>query len=153
MTWPLRASSRHVAAAIVIVAATLAAQPALAEIFKCSAKDGTLMYQNFPCDVSLGSLPSQPTADKPNTAGNAKHPIVEPSGPVASGDVVPVAETGPEVGMSEDQIRSMMGNPDEIVEDEPRSGRISVWRYGDRGSVTFDVKRRVISVQQFSMPQ
>ena len=153
MNGPLRASSRHVAVAFVVVTAMLAAQPALAEIFKCSAKDGTPMYQNFPCDVSLGSLPSQPAADKPTAAGNAKHQIVEQSGPVASGDAAPVANTGPAVGMSEDQIRSMMGNPDEIVEDEPRSGRISVWHYGDRGSVTFDVKRRVISIQQLSVQQ
>ena len=49
----------------IIAVALLVALPASAEIFKCVAKDGTALYQNFPCPIdSLGSLPSQPASAK-----------------------------------------------------------------------------------------
>src|SRR4051794_5673935 len=50
------------------VASVLLAEPnANAEIFKCVAKDGLPLYQNFPCDLdSMGSLPSVPAGT--NTA-------------------------------------------------------------------------------------
>ncbi len=45
----------------IIAAALLFAPLASAEIYECAAKDGTALYQNFPCQFdSLGSLPSQP---------------------------------------------------------------------------------------------
>ena len=45
----------------IIAAALLVAPLAFAEIYECTSKDGTALYQNFPCQFdSLGSLPSQP---------------------------------------------------------------------------------------------
>src|SRR6266404_7326599 len=49
----------------VLVSALCAAPPAAAEIFKCVGKNGTDLYQNFPCQFdSLGSLPSSPLSAK-----------------------------------------------------------------------------------------
>ena len=56
-----RRSALPVAAPGIIAAALLVAPLASAEIYECAAKDGTALYQNFPCQFdSLGSLPSQP---------------------------------------------------------------------------------------------
>ena len=46
-----------------ILACAFSAAPATAaEIFKCVAKDGTALYQNFPCNIdSIGSVASNPS--------------------------------------------------------------------------------------------
>jgi hypothetical protein len=161
MTWPLRTRSGRALVALVVACTALATRPALAEIFKCSAKDGTPLYQNFPCNIdSLGSLPSQPTLNAPPAAAvaapahdKAKAKPVEHGASVAAALVKPTAATGVETGMTEDQVKSVLGEPDERLEDEQRTGRTYIWRYGDRQYVNFDVKRHVISVQPYSAQQ
>jgi hypothetical protein len=134
--------------------------PALAEIFRCSAKDGSPLYQNFPCEFdSLGSLPAPAATDAGHTAatvsasqhGRARSKAAAATVPEAL--VKPTAATEPLVGMTEAQVKSMLGEPDDVLEDEPRSGRISIWRYRKGESVTFNVKRRVISVQPGSLQE
>ena len=61
----------------VLVPALCAAPLASAEIFKCVGKNGTDLYQNFPCEFdSLGSLssrtPSATTSLPPGDASKAK---------------------------------------------------------------------------------
>jgi hypothetical protein len=112
-----------------------------AEIFKCTAKNGLALYQNFPCDIdSLGSLPTQPTGARIG----AEHggPVVQPP----SGPRVPPTE--PRAGMTADEVRAMWGAPAEIVQDEPPSGRIEIWKYADGRVVQINVKQRVISIQR-----
>jgi hypothetical protein len=160
MGWLLRTLGRRALVALAVACAALGAHPALAEIFKCSAKDGTPLYQNFPCNVdSLGSMPSQPTA----TATHAVAPAsthekpngkpAERSASVATPVVQPIGTSGLQVGMTEAQVQSIMGEPDERLEDEPRSGRVYIWRYGNREYVMFDVKRHVISVEPYASQQ
>jgi hypothetical protein len=162
MNGPLRASSRRAVVALVAVWAALAMSPALAEIFKCSAKDGSPLYQNFPCEFdSLGSLPSPATADAAPTGatvsaaqhGKARSKSAAGAAAVPGALLKPTAATEPLVGMTEAQVKSMLGEPDDVLEDEPRSGRISIWRYRKGESVTFNVKRRVISVQPGSLQE
>lgn len=160
MTPTLRTLAARALVALAVLCGALAAGPALAEIFKCSAKGGMPLYQNFPCHVdSLGSLPSQstvngtpaaapaaaPTPDRAN-ARSAEHGAAMPA-PL----VKPTAASGPQIGMTQDQVKAMLGDPDEMLEDEPRSGRVFIWRYGNREVVMFDVKRHVISVQPYSV--
>ena len=157
---PLRDRCSRAFIALILVSAFCAAPPASAEIFKCVAKDATALYQNFPCDMdSLGSLPSNPPVAK--TASNA--PVAKtPSTPGAAGQeksktepikaasTVKSTYTGePQIGMSSDEVRVLLGEPEEMVDDEPADGgRVSNWRYADGRIVQFDHKHHVLGVQR-----
>jgi hypothetical protein len=157
-----RTRSVRALAAVVVVSAAFVARPALAEIFKCSAKDGTPLYQNFPCNIdSLGSMPSQPavtsapavaavpaSAHQKPKAGSA-----ERGAAVTTALVKPTSVAGIDVGMSENQVKAVLGEPDEMLEDEQRTGRFYIWRYGNREEVIFDTRRHVVSVQPYSAQQ
>jgi uncharacterized protein DUF4124 len=136
----------------IIAAALLVALPASAEIFKCVAKDGTALYQNFPCQIdSLGSLPSQPASAKalatpvesaqakPKPAALEKSAMSVPSRPLPA---------EPRIGMTPEEVRAIWGEPTEIVQDEPPSGRVEIWEYGDGRSVQINNKQRVLSVKR-----
>jgi hypothetical protein len=126
----------------------LAASAASAEIYKCQAKDGTALYQNFPCPIdSLGSLPSNPQSAKtasPTDASQAKPSTTRAEVAAAARST---SATEPRVGMSPDEVRAIWGEPVEILQDEPSEGRIEVWHYGARRSVQFNHNRRVLTVQ------
>jgi len=134
----------------VLVAALCAAPPASAEIFKCVGKNGTDLYQNFPCQFdSLSSLPSSPLSAKtilpPSDASQAK-PKAAPVDVATSTKSSKASE--PRLGMSPDEVRAIWGEPVETIEDEQRQGRIEIWRYGESRSVQFNHKHRVIAVQR-----
>ena len=135
----------------ILVLALCAAPPASAEIFKCAGKNGTVLYQNFPCQFeSLGWLPSNPPSAK------ATLPPTDASQPKAKAAPVNVASTvksatasEPGIGMTAEEVRALLGEPEEMVEDEPASGgRVSIWRYADGRSVQFDHKHHVLEVQR-----
>lgn len=135
----------------VLVPALCAAPLASAEIFKCVAKNGTDLYQNFPCQFdSLGSLPSSPPSAKTKLplgdASQAK-PKVAPID-VALAGKSPTLPTEPRVGMTTEEVRALWGEPEEIIQAEPIDGRIEIWRYGDVRSVQFDRKHRALAVQR-----
>jgi len=123
---------------------------AAAEIFKCVGKNETDLYQNFPCQFdSLGSLPSNSlpgrTTLPPSDASQAKPKAT-------SGDVASSAQsakaTEPRIGMTPDEVRAIWGEPVEATQDEPREGRIEIWRYDETRSIRFNHKQRVVAVQQ-----
>jgi len=58
------------------------------------------------------------------------------------------AASEPRVGMTEDEVRAIWGEPSEIEQDEPRDGRIEIWRYGDGRFVQFSNKHRALVVQR-----
>lgn len=119
----------------------LLAAPASAEIFKCAGKAGLVVYQNFRCELdSLGSAPS--TAPTPKMA-DAKSRAAAPTAVAAVTQSVP---SEPRVGMTDEQVKTVWGDPVEIIQDEPPSGRVEVWHYGDGRTVQFDHKRRVLSI-------
>jgi hypothetical protein len=156
---PLRDRFSRAFIASILVLPFCAAPPASAEIFKCVAKDATALYQNFPCDMdSLGSLPSNQPVATPSNAPVAK----TPSKPGVAGqeksktEPIKVASTvkstyagEPQIGMSSDEVRMLLGEPEEMVDDEPADGgRISTWRYADGRSVQFDHKHHVFGIQR-----
>lgn len=122
----------------------LAAPPASAEIFKCAEKNGMDRYQNFPCALdTIGSLPLANTTSAPGGVSQAR--------PTA----IPVASTGgsanasePRIGMTEAEVAAIWGEPEERIQDEPREGRIEIWRYAHGRSVQFSNKHRVSAVQR-----
>ena len=146
--------------ALILAPPFCAAPLASAEIFKCVAKDGTALYQNFSCDMdSLGSLPSNPpiaktasnasVAKTPSTSGAAGQEKSK-TPPINAAPTVKSTSTGePQIGMSSDEVRVLLGEPEEMVEDEPASGgRVSNWRYADGRIVQFDHKHHVLGVQR-----
>jgi hypothetical protein len=133
----------------IAVSAFWATAPASAEIFKCKAKSGADLYQNFPCEIDSLGLPS-PNASpgalgQPPTgpaAANA-HATVGPAG--AAQAKVGVANE-PRRGMKPDEVRVIWGEPEQVIQDEPPSGRVEIWQYADGRSVRFNNKERVLSV-------
>ena len=128
--------------ACVVLAVTA---PCSAEIFKCTAKSGLPLYQNFPCEFdSLASLPGGP-----QTAALVAVPVhAEVKDPAAASTSTPRSRPGvPSAGMTENEVRTLWGEPQEVIQDEPRSGRVEIWRYVDGRVVQINQKRRVISVQ------
>jgi hypothetical protein len=162
----MRQSVRSRACALLValgLASAWHAAPAQSgEIFKCVAKDGTPLYQNFPCNIdSLGFLPSnaqgpQRQTPSPATGGPAK-PNVQPLAASVPGHApVNTAATAnridlgtPHVGMTTEEVKVLWGEPDDVTEDEPGDGpRVSNWRYSDGRTVQFDHKHRVLGVQR-----
>ena len=104
--------------ASILAPALCATTPASAEIFKCFAKDKTPIYQNFPCQFNsnpevtkLAFVPPAATPAKP------KAPPVNVAVPVKQPD-----PAEPSIGMAQDEIRALLGEPLEIVQDEPSVG-------------------------------
>jgi len=136
----------------ILAAALLIALPASAEIFKCVAKDGTSLLQNFPCPIdSLGSLPSRPGSarglETPAGSTQVKPKPVDTEKTVATGPARPLPAE-PRVGMTVDEVRSIWGEPATSYDDELVEGRVSIWSYGDTRSVKFDLKGRVAAIQR-----
>jgi len=120
----------------------LIAPLASAQIFKCVAKDGTDLYQNFPCGIdSIGSMSTSAPGDKaPSDSKQTK--------PDASLPAAAVVPTEPRVGMSREEVKAVWGEPEEIVQDEPMNGGVDIWRYADSRSVRFSKRHRVLAVQR-----
>jgi hypothetical protein len=134
----------------VLVPALCVAPPGSAEIFKCMGKNGTDLYQNFPCQFdSLGSLPSSPPSAKttlpPGDASQAK-PKAAPVDVASTGKSANARE--PRIGMTPNEVRAMWGEPTDTRWEEPGEGDLyELWSYGDTRSVRF-VKDRVSAIQK-----
>jgi hypothetical protein len=137
----------------------LVAPLASAEISKCAAKDGTDLYQNFPCGIdSIGSMATKAPSDKAGSAqSDSKQtklntnisPNPNASLPASIAVVKsPISATEPRVGMTTEEVRAMWGEPTDTLWEEPGVGALSeVWSYGNSRSVRF-VKNRVSAIQK-----
>jgi len=147
---PLRRAGRRGLIASILATAIGAAPAASAEIFKCFAKDRTPVYQNFPCQFSsIDSVPSSLQATMPASL-QAKMPALPVDAGRAKPKAVPVsvalpvqpAEPEPSLGMAPDEVRTVLGEPLEIVENHPTEG-VDTWRYVNR-TLKFDRAQRVV---------
>jgi hypothetical protein len=131
-----------------------AAAPASADIFKCVGKNALVVYQNFPCEIdTLGSAPSDARAPGGAASPTKPDPKAKPvAAAVPAATVKPPAVNPlpavPQVGMTSDEVKAIWGEPVEIIQDEPRSGRVEIWQYADGRSVQLNHRQRVLSVQQ-----
>ena len=152
MRHPLPSECSRGLVASILALALCAAAPASAEIFKCFAKDKTPIYQNFPCQFnSIDSVPSNLQAAKvvfvPPAVSQAK-PKEPKATPVnVAVPVQAVDPSEPRVGMVQDEVRTLLGEPMEIVQDEPTEG-VETWRYVSR-SIQFDRMQRVVDLQSW----
>jgi hypothetical protein len=123
------------------LAACVALPATASEIVKCVGKDGAITYQNFPCHQNAGWLPSSiPGGKSPPAQVTTAHPDRSSA---AAGDKATTLRPG----MTADEVRALLGEPKEMVEDEPRGGRVFIWRYADGRVVQFDVKHRLLPVE------
>src|SRR3954468_11751835 len=103
--------------ALALSSAFVALTANASEIVKCVARDGTPLFQNFPCDIdSMGFLPSTAVTKPPAPVASdkSKSPSAKPAAVSKSADLP--------VGMSADDVRTLLGEPDEVVSDEPTTG-------------------------------
>ena len=127
---------------------------ASAQIFKCVAKDGTDLYQNFPCGIdSIGSMPTDGQSGRSEQAGLAQSdskrakPNASPPAGVAAGKSI-VAQSEPRIGVTREEVRAMWGEPTDSGWEEPGEGDLyEVWSYGNSRSVRF-VNDRVSAIQK-----
>lgn len=121
---------------------------AAAEIFRCVAKSGLPLYQNFPCQYEslseMGGVASR----------NSATAITAPPSPAyvaQQSAIAPKPRTGaaePAPGMTSDEIWSMLGEPIEVVPNHATGmGSAEVWRYADR-RIEFDDNHVVLAVQR-----
>jgi hypothetical protein len=130
------------------VALMMAPPPSSAEVVKCTTRSGLPLYQNFPCEFdSLGTVPSQFAAAKPTARFQSSIQAAARSVPAASTVTSRTRGVGPTIGMTADEVRTLWGEPEEVVQDEPRSGGAETWQYADGRVVLINQKQRVMSVQ------
>jgi hypothetical protein len=125
---PSMSSARSIAWLWAVALALCAGPSSAGEIFKCVGKNGTDLYQNFPCQFD--SLGSWQDAGSPPAIGKSRN------------------AAGPRIGMTADEVKALWGEPLEISQDEQRQGRVEVWHYGETRSVQFNRKQSVVAVQQ-----
>jgi hypothetical protein len=136
----------------------LATAPASAEIFKCVAKNGLPLYQNFPCAMdSLGlsspspakAAPTSATRVDSRTSAQASEVKLETKRSTVAAVHAQTQVAEPRLGMTPAEVTAIWGEPTQVVQDEPPSGRVEIWEYGDGKSVHFNAsKQRVLSVQR-----
>jgi hypothetical protein len=67
--------------------------------------------------------------------------------PVNVGSTVKSADPSePRIGMTPDEVRAILGEPLEAVQDEAIDAGIEIWRYVDR-NIQFDRTHRVVAIQ------
>ena len=144
MRHPLRDSRTLVA---LMLPAFCAAPLASAEIFKCVAKDGTALYQNFPCQFdSIRWMASNPQTAKTTLVPLDSRQAKTDAALVNVASIVKSVDASePRIGMTPDEVRAILGEPLEAVQDESiDTGEI--WRYVDK-NIRFDRTHRVAVVQ------
>jgi hypothetical protein len=136
---------------MLLLVATFVAPTAGAEIFRCVAKDGLDLYQNFPCQFqSIGWVPTNIAVP---TAQSAPIPSGQPNTNIrAHADTVAgrsdSSQSTLRLGMTTEGVRAMWGEPTDSHWEEPGVGeRSEVWLYGDARSVRF-IDGRVSAVRQ-----
>ena len=124
------ARRRKLAVASLLVYALVAAAPAAAEIYKCVSKAGLTMYQNFPCQYDKN--PEAAARVMPAASAAQPKPVIPVAVAANAASVAANANatepTEPTVGMTAEEVRKMLGEPLEIVQDTPTQG-IETWRY------------------------
>ena len=145
MHHPLRERWAFVA---LMVPALGVAPVASAEIFKCVAKDGTALYQNFPCQFdSIRWMPSNPQTAKTTPVPLDSRQAKAHAAPINVASIVKSVDASePRIGMTPDEVRAILGDPLEAVQDDSMDAGTEIWRYVDK-NIQFDGTHRVAVVQ------
>jgi hypothetical protein len=97
-------------------------------IFRCVEKNGEVVFRNFPCSPDAASTEfAAPTA-----TGSASK-----QGPAS-------AQKELHPGMSQSEVRAILGSPKEITQEEGVDGRVDTWSYGDARTLQFDARGNLV---------
>jgi hypothetical protein len=150
-----------------VVVACLCAAPAYGggTIYTCLGQNGAQVLQDMPCDAN-SEVVVQKDAGEANTAGGTGRAAAPASGadaassqaaaterpdarnaksdapaaasdPAASDDVANLPSE-PAVGMTQQQVRAILGEPTGITQEEVVQGKQVTWTYGDSRVLQFD---------------
>ena len=118
-----------------------------AEIFRCMAKNGLPLYQNFPCQFDSLNLTGSASVAKPASDYRAAPAAVQSATLSASPRQPHTGATEPAPGMTSDEIWTMLGQPMEIVSNHATGqGSAETWRYADK-RIQFDDNNVVVAIQ------
>jgi hypothetical protein len=117
--------------ALVVLMLLMIGPAALADqIYVCKESDGKVVYRDFPCppDAESTAFGDSKTSDTKGAKSTK-----------------PTSEQQVRAGMSKNEVRSILGNPTEITQEEGVDGRVDTWSYG-AGSKTlqFDAAGRLV---------
>jgi outer membrane protein assembly factor BamE (lipoprotein component of BamABCDE complex) len=84
-------------------------------IFVCKGSDGKVVYRDFPC----------PPEAEATTFGDLKT-----SDAKSAKSAKPASEQYLRPGMSKSEVRSLLGDPTEVTQEEGVEGRVDTWSYG-----------------------
>jgi outer membrane protein assembly factor BamE (lipoprotein component of BamABCDE complex) len=105
------------------LAMVLVAAPAFADsIYVCKARDGSVVYRDFPCPEESESTAFTGT------------PQAGPKG----GSAAASAGQGLRAGMSKVEVQAILGAPADITQEEGVDGTVVTWTYRDSRTVQFD---------------
>jgi len=129
------------------VLAGFASPVAVAEIFRCVAKNGLPLYQNFPCQFdSLGLVGALVT--RPLSQVKIAPLDVQPIAATAIATQPHTGTTEPGPGMTSDEIWTLLGQPVEIISNHASGkGPGETWRYANR-RIRFDDNQVVLAVER-----
>jgi hypothetical protein len=121
---------------------------AVAEIFKCVAKNGLPLYQNFPCQFDslglVGALVTKPVSQ----VKTAAPPDLQPIAATAIATRPHTGTTEPGAGMTSDEIWTLLGPPIEVISiHASEKGPGEIWRYADR-RIRFNDDQVVLTVER-----
>ena len=115
---------------LLLLALLLVAPSALAEsIFRCVEKSGGVVIRNFPCSSDAVS-----TEITTSTQTDAQNPKTGPA----------TAQRELRAGMSQSEVRAILGNPTNVIQEEGADGNVYTWSYGGSQTVQFDAKGHLV---------
>jgi hypothetical protein len=151
-----------------LVALSLCAAPVQADtIYQCTGKDGAPVLQNLPCEggsevwvqKDAGDAKSAPrppgaaanstgpgtgvdandvTAADVRDAQNARPDTAAGDASSADSDALANLPSEPALGMSQPQVKAILGEPTSVTQEEVVQGKQITWTYGDSRVLQFD---------------
>jgi hypothetical protein len=151
-----------------MVVLSLSAAPVQADtIYQCTGKDGAPVLQNVPCeagsevwvqkDAGEAKSAPQPRGAAPSAAGagtvvdvndaavsgmqdaqNATRDAAAGDASSADSDALANLPSEPALGMSQPQVKAILGEPTSITQEEVVQGKQITWTYGDSRVLQFD---------------
>src|SRR6267154_467880 len=126
-------------------------------IYQCASQDGAPVLQNVPCQpgsevwvqkgTPLGnSAPLAPGAAQATIHGasnadataRADASAAPADAPAGDSDELSNLPSEPALGMSQRQVRAILGPPSAVTREEVVDGNLVTWTYGDSRVVQFD---------------
>jgi hypothetical protein len=135
-------SSATVRSLFIGIALCFVSAAATAEIFKCVKGKGTVVYQNFPCDLDSLDSPGTSVASSPRGSNEV----------FADFATTPRTADGkyePRIGMTRAQVKQLSwGEPSEIDKYAGDKKRAEMWTYDRKRALWFDEHGRLSAVKR-----